>query len=44
MICMFILVSFLLVDAKKARIIVQVVVMVCNYLFSKFFVFKKIDR
>lgn len=38
---MFILVTLLLINDKVAKLIVQVVVTVMNYIFSKLFVFKK---
>lgn len=38
---MFILVSLLKINDKISKIIVQVIIMVLNYIFSKIFVFKK---
>jgi len=38
---MFILVTLLLINDKVAKLIVQVVVTIMNYIFSKLIVFKK---
>lgn len=38
---MFILVDFLSIQDKLAKIIVQIIIMILNYIFSKLFVFKE---
>lgn len=40
MVTMFVLVSIFFVNDKVAKILVQVIIMIVNYLLSKFFVFK----
>ena len=39
MICMFILINILSVDSVVSKVIVQIIVVLLNYLFSKIFVF-----
>ena len=41
MFLMFLMVTILKIDAKIAKIIVQFIVLILNYIFSKFFVFNK---
>lgn len=38
---MFILVDFLSIQDKLAKIIVQIIIMILNYIFSKLFVFRE---
>ena len=40
MVCMFLLVDFIHVNDKISKIIVQFIIIVLNYIFSKMFVFK----
>ena len=44
MICMWILTSLLKIDDKISKLLVQFIVMVLNYVFSKIFVFKKDEK
>ena len=41
MLCMFILIDLIKIDDLIAKIIVQIIVVIINYVFSKLFVFKK---
>ena len=44
MLFMFVMVSILQIDDKISKLIVQIIVIIINYIFSKFFVFKKNTR
>lgn len=44
MLCMFIMVTCMSLSDKIAKLVVQVIVTVANYVFSKIFVFRKKDK